>query len=70
MEQVAIIPVDMRFLAGCAGKDRYPTAASAEAVCRLMHRGKLGHRISRMDAELLEAYECDYCGFWHLGHGP
>lgn len=56
------------FLAGCAGKDKHDTAEAAEAVRRMLKRGKLGSRMPSKEADQLDAYECVFCGSWHLGH--
>ena len=68
MATLSIVQGDNRFLAACAGKEKYPTEQAALTVCGLFKRGKLGHRMQRMDADQLDAYRCDYCDHFHLGH--
>jgi len=44
----------------CTDKVRYGHQRTAEAaVAEMEHKGKHG----------LEAYACDHCGGWHIGHG-
>jgi len=44
----------------CADKVRYGHQHTAETVIvNLEHKGSQG----------LEAYACDHCGGWHIGHG-
>jgi hypothetical protein len=47
----------------CAGKIGYDSRANARiALRRWREQAPLnGH---------LEAYACDYCAFWHIGHKP
>jgi hypothetical protein len=48
---------------GCAGKDRYPSEAAAEAdLKRIKAEGRL-HK-----ACWLESYQCSSCTEWHIGN--
>lgn len=49
-----------RFERGCARKRRYQSLVQAE-------RYVVGFAVTGV-AEGLEAYECEFCGFFHLGH--
>lgn len=48
---------------GCDGKERYPSASAALAAIKLFRKEGTLHRPSRIDA-----YECQFCGAWHLGN--
>jgi hypothetical protein len=43
----------------CQDKVRYTREAAYEARHRLQMRG-----------EFVNAYKCDWCGGWHVGHPP
>jgi hypothetical protein len=51
---------------GCAGKAMYPSQQAAEFV-KLWARHTLGRNFDP-DHETHGAYECQFCGLWHLGH--
>lgn len=45
----------------CDGKERHDTREAAKGnIARLAKRGAAFGR--------LEAYRCDFCGSWHVGH--
>ena len=45
----------------CAAKVRHPTKELAdEALTLLKQKGRR--------AQIVRAYNCDFCGGWHLGH--
>jgi len=56
----------------CAGKDEFPSEESAIAFREAMVHQKVnflsakGRSMSRW--RCLEAYHCDFCGQFHLGH--
>lgn len=45
----------------CASKKRYDCREDAEAVAEPMRRG------NRFGAYRYQAYECRFCGGWHVG---
>lgn len=50
-------PVDPRW--SCARKRRFESARAAE---------KAANRLERERMEPWNAYGCDHCGGWHIGH--
>lgn len=48
---------------GCAGKEAYPSESAAIAAIKIFRKEGTLHRPSRIDA-----YECQFCGAWHLGN--
>lgn len=50
---------------GCFGKERHVSEAAALAAMEFRVR----ERLSRA-GEGMCAYECQFCGEWHVGHAP
>lgn len=52
----------MSFDSGCRNKIRYSSRRTARKALRTMQgvgKGRNGH---------MQAYQCIFCTFWHLGH--
>jgi hypothetical protein len=59
------------FEASCAGKDRYPSRAAAEAVMILYKSRRIKHAPNRAHTDFwaeLEVYRCEFCMHYHAGH--
>lgn len=54
-----------RFEAHCGVKEPYDDEEAA-----LEHRKHLKKKFRSKDIAAMEAYQCDFCGKWHIGHPP
>lgn len=54
---------ERRRATGCTGKVKYPTQRHAKKSLRW--RNRHGGKTDRG----LQAYRCEFCDGWHLGHG-
>lgn len=45
-----------------------PSQAEAEYKAKNIREREL-FRKPRADGKVMNAYQCGYCGFWHVGHG-
>lgn len=59
-----------RFESACAGKQPFPTLEAAEQYLAILHSKKIRHgRFHNLrDPLQLDAYPCDFCGEFHIGH--
>ncbi len=53
----------VRAVTGCTGKIKYASQAATDLI--VDHRRGREHK---RRAARLNAYECEACGFWHVGH--
>jgi hypothetical protein len=56
---VEIVPDSEDRARSCTGKQRYGREATAR---------RSAERYGEKKGERFEAYPCDYCGGWHIGH--
>ena len=47
----------------CEGKRRYATQGEAHAAMLAAQKSATGGRY-------IDAYQCEHCGGWHIGHRP
>ena len=47
----------------CEGKRRYPTQGDAFAAAKVA-------RVRADGGQYIDAYQCEHCGGWHIGHRP
>lgn len=51
----------------CTGKMRFETKSAAHRnIANLVKRRPAIHA----GRDRIQAYKCDYCAFWHVGHKP
>jgi hypothetical protein len=48
----------------CIGKTRYADELAAKIAL-----GKLGRTGRLKPTDTMRIYRCEFCGFWHMGHG-
>ncbi len=53
-----------RFESSCEGKEQHASEPAARAALKFYQQ-----RVSLRTGGGLHPYKCDFCPFWHLGHG-
>lgn len=63
-QQPTVGPGEWRTFQGCTRKKKYPTAQAAQRAIRSIKRNGTDTNPNR----LLNAYQCEVCFDWHVGH--